>query len=529
MAQVGIGTTDPDDDLDVIGNTQVSGYLRVGDPAVPQSTTSNGVQQLFSSGSSEFFGGFTSSGCGTAIWQYGLNPASDGFMVFDFRGARAHQVLLSPHIWIPSNATSISIEMIHEIISQATRDGVYLEYSTDNGTTWNSTDAAFSFNGYFGSVRGSNDACSANLNRDAWYGNTGGSFLSILDLNLSGTWVQFRLIGTEDATTDQGSYFLYSFNVKANTAGSTNGGAFALGNIYAENNVYAGSNILLGDLAEYFPVVGTAEKGDIITYSSGDKDVFSISMKEGDDKVIGVYSTNPTLTLNNPNSGLPVALQGRVPVNVVGEAIKKGDYLMASSVPGKAMKANRSGFVIGRALESFSGGTGQIICLVETGWKNLNNSQYQITNTSTFPIGTDKLTINDHSVNANSRIFVSFQGNIGSYHWVDTITNGSFDVHLGSTAPQNVRFDYLIENATNAIGMTKTSNATVQEKLGSNVPSQNNTAIQGSPSTVTEANKKPLNEIVTSATPPSVPNPEKGYVWTPNGGLKESATSRAKN
>jgi len=49
---------------------------------------------------------------------------------------------------------------------------------------------------------------------------------------------------------------------------------------------------------------------------------------------------------------LPLALAGRIPVNVSTEngAIVAGDYLTASSIPGVAMKATKSGRVLGQAL-----------------------------------------------------------------------------------------------------------------------------------------------------------------------------------
>ncbi|MDD5416249.1 MAG: MerR family DNA-binding transcriptional regulator [Candidatus Daviesbacteria bacterium] len=89
------------------------------------------------------------------------------------------------------------------------------------------------------------------------------------------------------------------------------------------------------------------------------------SSKPYDNKVVGIISTKPAITLqnkpglNSDKPGLstkPVALAGRVPVKVSTEngIIEKGDYLTSSSIPGVAMKATRPGQVIGKALEAFS-------------------------------------------------------------------------------------------------------------------------------------------------------------------------------
>jgi len=77
-----------------------------------------------------------------------------------------------------------------------------------------------------------------------------------------------------------------------------------------------------------------------------------------DEKIIGVVSVNPYLAMGpEPAEGVKVALLGRVPTKVSLEAglIEIGDYLVASSLPGVAMKATKSGRVIGQALQPFEG------------------------------------------------------------------------------------------------------------------------------------------------------------------------------
>jgi thiamine monophosphate kinase len=86
--------------------------------------------------------------------------------------------------------------------------------------------------------------------------------------------------------------------------------------------------------------------------------------------VAGVYSTQPGFlggqTVEGEVEGaIPLAIVGVVPVKVTAEngAIRPGDLLVASSVPGHAMKAGANppqGTVIGKAMEKLDTGTGVI-------------------------------------------------------------------------------------------------------------------------------------------------------------------------
>ena len=93
-----------------------------------------------------------------------------------------------------------------------------------------------------------------------------------------------------------------------------------------------------------------------------------------DPKLIGVISTNPAMTLDDgigidEGRPVPVALAGRVPVKVstINGAIKAGDLLTASTIPGVAMKATKAGAVIGQAMEDYDGDSvGKVMTFVKT-------------------------------------------------------------------------------------------------------------------------------------------------------------------
>lgn len=69
-----------------------------------------------------------------------------------------------------------------------------------------------------------------------------------------------------------------------------------------------------------------------------------------------------------PRGDVPVALVGRVPVNVTG-AVQAGDPLTSSDIPGHAMALKQPGPAVGIALESkASSGTGSVLMLVQPGY-----------------------------------------------------------------------------------------------------------------------------------------------------------------
>jgi hypothetical protein len=100
------------------------------------------------------------------------------------------------------------------------------------------------------------------------------------------------------------------------------------------------------------------------------------STRARDRALIGVYSTRPGV-LGADKGGItrvgrddvPVAITGIVPVKVTARngAIRPGDLLTSSSIPGRAMNAGanpRIGTVLGKALGALPRGNGVIRMLV---------------------------------------------------------------------------------------------------------------------------------------------------------------------
>ncbi len=163
----------------------------------------------------------------------------------------------------------------------------------------------------------------------------------------------------------------------ANTGG---GDGIALNN----STVVDCSNAGQADFAEMYPVAEGVTYGDIVVPGSQ-----SVTTKQGDSivqlvkssetyqgPVSGIVSdnyedgTSAGYNIADSDNPMPIALVGRVPVNVTDEngSIAVGDFITTSSTAGKGMKATEAGRVIGMALSSFSGSEGQVMVQVVNTW-----------------------------------------------------------------------------------------------------------------------------------------------------------------
>lgn len=112
-------------------------------------------------------------------------------------------------------------------------------------------------------------------------------------------------------------------------------------------------------VATYVPISDKdVDDGDLISSSSKG---FFLTRKAYDTTIAGVVALTPAVVFEitgGPGSGarrLPLVANGTAGVNVtlINGPIKKGDLLTSSIVPGVAMKASKSGYVLGTALEDF--------------------------------------------------------------------------------------------------------------------------------------------------------------------------------
>ena len=103
---------------------------------------------------------------------------------------------------------------------------------------------------------------------------------------------------------------------------------------------------------------GNGEPGNILSYIDGK---YVLTLEPYDSFMYGVITDASVISikdldLGDENSKLVTSF-GESIVKVTGAngSIKKGDYITGSNVPGAGQKADKSGYVLGVALEDFSG------------------------------------------------------------------------------------------------------------------------------------------------------------------------------
>ena len=146
-----------------------------------------------------------------------------------------------------------------------------------------------------------------------------------------------------------------------------------VGDITVTGNI----NAKYQDLAEWVPSVEKLAAGTVVILDVARDNHVASSSTSYDTRVAGVVSAQPGISLGERGEGkVLVATTGRVKVRVdaTGGPINVGDLLVTSDRQGYAMKSepvlvgkrqmHAPGTIIGKALESLAGGTGEILVLL---------------------------------------------------------------------------------------------------------------------------------------------------------------------
>jgi hypothetical protein len=172
------------------------------------------------------------------------------------------------------------------------------------------------------------------------------------------------------ATTDITTAGILTVNSGGAATAIVNGAGNAVGNIGSASNYFntvfaKATSAQYADLAEKYTADATYAPGTVVVFG-GTAEV-TVNAVEGDTKVAGVVSTNPSYTMNSGLAGehvATVALTGRVPTLVLGP-VRKGDLMVAAGLGrAKASIQPKVGSVIGKALEDFDGAEGVIEVVV---------------------------------------------------------------------------------------------------------------------------------------------------------------------
>jgi hypothetical protein len=146
-----------------------------------------------------------------------------------------------------------------------------------------------------------------------------------------------------------------------------------VGDIRVTGNI----NAKYQDVAEWVASTQKLAAGTVVILDTGHDNHVATSMTAYDTRVAGVVSAQPGIALGEAGEGKAlVATTGRVKVKVdaTQQPINIGDLLVTSDRAGYAMKSeavligkrefHSPGTIIGKALESLAGGTGEILVLL---------------------------------------------------------------------------------------------------------------------------------------------------------------------
>ena len=187
-----------------------------------------------------------------------------------------------------------------------------------------------------------------------------GDITSGSDATFSGT-VQAGTL-TDGALSASSGAITGATNITA--SGTVQAGTLSDGSSTITGGVFSGvsTTAKYADLAEKYVADADYEPGTVVRI--GGEAEITMTTAHADEEVFGVISTDPAYLMNNDIDGLPVALQGRVPVKVVGK-VRKGERLISSDVPGVAWGVAGDTApieaVIGRALEDKDDGEQGVI------------------------------------------------------------------------------------------------------------------------------------------------------------------------
>jgi len=262
-----------------------------------------------------------------------------------------------------SNNTDITNKLfVDNAISVAALDYVQLSGSGTQTITYNTTfntPSAVQFNSisgasatFSGTVSGGTLTDGAmSINSGAITGGTSATFSGAV----SGGTGSFGGTLTGGTVTD---------GTMSINGGAISGGVSAIfsGTVTADTFSGVATEAQYADLAEIYSADAEYEPGTVVKIG-GDAEITQTT-EHADVDVFGVISTAPAYLMNKDAEGLPVALQGRVPVKVIGK-IRKGERLVSSDVPGVAWAlgddAYNSRAIIGRALQSKEDGDAGVI------------------------------------------------------------------------------------------------------------------------------------------------------------------------
>jgi len=142
---------------------------------------------------------------------------------------------------------------------------------------------------------------------------------------------------------------------------------------------HAFADMARGTSTSFQLVSGDVKVGNIVDFKNGE---YALSAEPFDTEVFGVVVESSAISLTDPtlqNAKLIMhSGEAQVLVSATGGSIKKGDYITTSATPGIGQKADKTGFVVGVALEDLttpnSGDTALVWAIIDPRTAYINNT-----------------------------------------------------------------------------------------------------------------------------------------------------------
>lgn len=229
------------------------------------------------------------------------------------------------------------------------------------------------------------------------------------------------------------------------------------------------------DFAERYYSPDALDTGDLVIAS--DRGQFHVQRSLNESGfLMGIVSTRPAFVAGKQGENTyPIALAGRVPTKVssMNGAIKVGDALAPSTIPGTAVKATKAGPIVGLALEAYDAATvGKIEVFVNPGWwggPEAATSSVATTATTapsvttpapttvnadgsvayrgfaSIATGSKRVHVAYDSVLSYPNIQVTPRGQVRGGWWTDNYTDIGFDIFMNDIQTRDVTFAWSVE------------------------------------------------------------------------------------
>ncbi|KKQ93207.1 MAG: hypothetical protein UT19_C0016G0020 [Candidatus Woesebacteria bacterium GW2011_GWB1_39_10b] len=253
------------------------------------------------------------------------------------------------------------------------------------------------------------------------------------------------------------------------------------------------------DFAEYFVKIPgyTPSAGDVIEIDPSTSTVKPAS-GEYNPRLIGVVSSSPVFVggVEGPDKVL-VGLVGQIPVKVASysEPIRAGDFLTSSNLTGLAVKSNRAGHAVGKALESWEPNSGRdkVLAYIDPAWHDPDVRLTKLSGLTDFLVDNIKAGYVEVNQLISDQLISKFVKTDRLETKEITSSDGNLAIKLNEASPSGFG-KLLVQNRAGetVFGVDESGNATASGELASQSLKTNDASIAGT----LKADRIVANEIV---------------------------------